>query len=118
MKKLLYFISIIVIVFLVSAFIPMNTSKKNCVEVTGIIKSISEGGARDLVFELEDDKIRYYINRGLDNRFELEKSKVKFIGKKVTLNYANSWTPLAPFGTTNKHIKQISIENKEVYSEF
>lgn len=96
----------------------MNTSKKSSVEISGIIKSISKGGVNDLVFELENDKIKYYINRGLENKFEIEKSKINFVGKKTTLNYANSWTPLAPFGTTNKHIIQISIENKIVYSEF
>lgn len=118
MKKVLYLISIVVVLFLVSAFVPINTSKKNSIEISGIIKSISESGVNDLVFELENDKIRYYINRGLENKFEIEESKINFVGKKTTLNYAKSWTPFAPFGTTNKHIVQISIENKVVYSEF
>ena len=118
MKKIIYILLIIVFAFFALALIPINTSKDNCVIVSGSIKSISEGGVKDLVFELENDKTTYYINRGLENGFQLEKSKNDFIGKKVTLNYAKSWTPLAPFGTTCKHITQISVDGKEVYSEF
>lgn len=118
MKKILLFIALVLLTFLIIGLKPIDTSKENSIEVVGIIKSVSEGGAKDLVFELENNKITYYINRGLENGFELDKSKSEFVGKKVTLNYAKSWTPLAPFGTTCKHITQISIDNKEVYSEF
>lgn len=118
MKKIIYILLIIIFAFFALALIPINTSKDNSVEVSGTIKSLSEGGVKDLVFELENDKTTYYINRGLENRFDLEKSKTDFIGKKVTLNYAKSWTPLAPFGNKSKHITQISIDGKEVYSEF
>ena len=118
MKKLLLFIVLVVLIFLIIGLKPIDTSKENSIEITGIIKSVSEGGEKDLVFELENEETTYYINRGLENGFELDKSKSDFIGKKVTLNYAKNWTPLAPFGTTCKHITQISIDNKEVYSEF
>jgi hypothetical protein len=117
MKKVVFILGLILLTFIIIGLKPIDTSKENSVEVTGIIKSVSEGGAKDLVFELENDEITYYINRGLENKFELDKSKSEFVGKKVTLNYAKSWTPLAPFGTTCKHITQISIDNKEVYSE-
>ena len=89
----------IIFAFFALALIPINTAKENSVEVSGTIKSLSEGGAKDLVFELDNDKTTYYINRGLENGFELDKSKTDFIGKKVTLTYAKSWTLLAPFGT-------------------
>ena len=72
----------------------------------------------DLVFELQNDKTTYYINRGLENGFDLEHSRKKYSGKKVILSYAKSWTPLAPLGTTSKHITQISIDGKEIYSEW
>jgi hypothetical protein len=118
MKKNIYISIIVVFAFFALASIPINTSKENSIAISGTIKSIYEGGVKDLVFELENDKTTYYINRGLENGFHLDKSKTDFIGKKVTLNYAKSWTPLAPFGTTCKHITQISIDGKEVYSEF
>lgn len=118
MKKLFYFIITLFSIILITAFIPINTSKENSIEVTGTIKSIHKEGINDLVFELENDKITYYINWGLENGFKLDKSKTDFIGKKATLNYAKNWTPLAPFGTKSKHITQIFIDNKEIYSEF
>jgi hypothetical protein len=118
MKKVLLFIALVLLIFLIIGLKPIDTSKENSVEIIGVIKSVSEGGAKDLVFELENQKITYYINRGLENGFYLDKSKREFVGKKVTLNYAKNWTPFAPFGTTCKHITQISIDNKEVYSEF
>lgn len=118
MKKILLFIVLVLLTFLIIGLKPIDTSKENSIEITGIIKSVSEGGTKDLVFELENEETTYYINRGLENGFQLNKSKSEFVGKKVTLNYAKSWTPLAPFGTTCKHITQISIDNKEVYSEF
>lgn len=118
MKKALLIIGLILLTLILIGLRPIDTSKENSVEVIGIIKSVSEGGVKDLVFELENDEITYYINRGLENGFQLDTSKSDFIGKKVTLNYAKNWTPLAPFGTTCKHITQISIDNKEVYSEF
>jgi len=118
MKKVVFILGLILLTFIIIGLKPIDTSKENSVEVTGIIKSVSEGGAKDLVFELENNKTTYYINRGLENGFQLDTSKSDFVGKKVTLNYAKSWTALAPFGTTCKHITQISIDNKEVYSEF
>ncbi|KGD69622.1 hypothetical protein LG45_02380 [Flavobacterium aquatile LMG 4008 = ATCC 11947] len=118
MKKIIYILLIIVFAFFALALIPINTSKENSIVISGTVKSLSEAGIKDLVFELENDKTTYYINRALENGFQLEKSKTEFIGKKVTLNYAKGWTPLAPFGTTCKHITQISVDGKEVYTEF
>lgn len=118
MKKIIYILLIIVFAFFALALIPINTSKENSIVISGTVKSLSEAGIKDLVFELENDKTTYYINRALENGFQLEKSKTEFIGKKVTLNYAKGWTSLAPFGTTCKHITQISVDGKEVYTEF
>lgn len=118
MKKNVYIAIVIIFAFFALALFPINISKDNNVEISGTIKSVSEGGVKDLVFELENNKITYYINRGLENGFNLKKSKTNYEGKKATLTYSKSWTPLAPFGTTSKHITQISIDNKEVYSEF
>lgn len=118
MKKLIYIIIAIVIAFLAIGLKPIDITKSNSTKVTGIVKSISEGGVKDLIFELENDKITYYINRGLENGFQLEKSKNDFVGKIVSISYAKNWTPLAPFGTTSKHIVEILVDDKTIYSEF
>ena len=118
MRKVIYVAATIVLVFFASALIPMNTSKENCVEVSGIVKSVSEAGVKDLVFELENHKINYYINRGLENGLEIQKAKADYLGKKAVINYVDCWTILAPLGTSSKHIAQISIDGKEIYSEW
>ncbi len=116
MKKIILLLLFAVIVILI--FSPVNTSKENSTEVKGIVKNITEGGVKDAVFELENDSISYYINRGLENRFTLAKLNKDFVGKEVTISYAKNWTPLAPFGTTSKHLTQIKLQDSIIYTEF
>lgn len=119
MKKTILIIGGVIFIFLITiSFRPLDNSKENSFQVSGVLESVSEGGVKDLVFKLEDDKITYYINRGLENGFSLEKIKTDYVGKKVVLNYAKAWTILAPFGTNSKHITQISVDGKEIYSEW
>jgi hypothetical protein len=119
MKKIIFKIILgVLVVFLVLVLIPINTSAENSIKVTGVVKSISEAGTSDLVFELEDKKATYYINRGLENGFTLEKTKNDLIGKKIILFYAKNWTPLAPFGTKTKHITHFVANDSVLYSEW
>jgi hypothetical protein len=119
MKKFIYiFITFIIVLFFIILSNAIDTSKENSIKITGTVKSISEGGIKDVVFELENNKTLYYINRGFENGFEIAKAQKDFEGKKITLFYAKSWTPLAPFGTYSKHITHISINDSVVYSEW
>ncbi len=119
MKKAIYiFIAFIVVVFFIILSTAVDTSKENSIEVSGIVKSISEGGVKDVVFELENHKRSYYINRGFENGFEMAKAKKDFEGKKITLFYAKSWTPIAPSGTSCQHITHISINDSVIFSEW
>lgn len=118
MKKSVYLLIITFVILLVVALIPIRASKENSVLVVGKVKNITEGGVKDIVIELDNSKITYYINRGFENSFEIEKLRKELVGKKVTLLYAKNWTPLAPFGTTSKHITLLSFNNKVLYSEF
>lgn len=118
MKKLRYLFAIIVIVFIILALRPIDTSKENSVVVIGTVTSVYEGGVKDLVFKLKDNKTTYYINRGLENGFSLQQAKNDYVGKKVVLNYAKCWTPLAPLGTSSKHITYLTINGKVKYTEW
>ena len=119
MKKIIYvFIIFIFVAFFIILSTAIDTSKENSIKVYGTVKLITEGGVKDVVFELENNKTLYYINRGCENRFEISKAKKDFEGKKITLFYAKSWTPLAHFGTCSKHITHISINDSVVYSEW
>ncbi|CAM4452389.1 hypothetical protein [Flavobacterium terrigena] len=118
MKKSVYFIVITIVVLIVLALIPVDTSKENSILVVGKVKNVSESGVKDLVIELENSKTLYYINRGFENGFEIKKSKNELLGENVVLYFAKNWTPFAPFGTTSKHITQLSLNDKVIYSEF
>lgn len=113
-----YLLLLLLVVVLILALRPIDTSKENSEIVIGTVTAVSEGGANDLVFELKNDNISYYINRGLEKGFTLSRAKKEFIGKKVVLNYAKNWTPLAPFGTSSKHITYLTIEGKIKYTEW
>ncbi|WP_333878207.1 hypothetical protein [Flavobacterium sp.] len=118
MKRILFVIILITIAFLIIGLMPVKRSKENAIVIVGKVKSVSEGGVKDLVFELENNSTAYYINRGLENGFELEDAKRQFTGKNITLFYADSWTPLAPFGTTSKHISHAIVNDTVVYNEW
>ncbi|WP_284651320.1 hypothetical protein [Flavobacterium terrisoli] len=118
MKKIGYFFIVIIVVLFIIILAPICTADENWTKVSGTVKSISEGGVEDLVFELENEEIVYYINRGLENGFDLEKSKRDFTGKKVTLYYTKSWTPLAPFGKGSESVHHLLINDSIVFSEW
>jgi hypothetical protein len=46
MKKVLLILGLILLTFIIIGLSPIDTSKENSVEVTGIIKSVFEGGAK------------------------------------------------------------------------
>ena len=50
MREVAYILIIIIIAFFIIALIPMNNQKENCIKVSGTVKSVSEGGVKDLVF--------------------------------------------------------------------
>ena len=117
-KPIFIFISIIGVVCCIILSTAIDTSKGNSIKVYGTVKLIYEGGVKDVVFKLENHKTIYYINRGFENGFELVKAKKDFEGKKITLFHAKSWTPLAPFGTTCKHITHVIVNDSIVYNEW
>lgn len=118
MKKSVIFILIAIVVLLILALMPVDTSRNNSVLVVGKVVNVEEGGVKDLIIELENSKIKYYINRGVENGFKIKNARIELLGKSVQLHYAKNWTPFAPFGTTSKHITQLSLDNKILYSEF
>jgi hypothetical protein len=117
-KKTTYLFVLFLIAFIILALRPIDTSKENSVVVIGTVTKVYEGGVKDLVFKLKDNKTSYYINRGLENGFTLQQAKKDFTGKKIVLNYAKCWTPLAPLGTSCKHITYLTIDGNVVYSEW
>lgn len=118
MKKAIFIVAIAV--FALVAIVlstAIDTSMENSVKVSGTVKSISEGGVKDIVFELENDSTLYYINRGFENGFNLAKAKKDFEGKKIKLFYAKSRSPLALEGCS-KHITHAVLNDSVIFSEW
>ena len=121
-KIILAFISLIGI--LVFAFLfymivivkagPINSSKDNSVEVTGIVDDLYEDGVKDLVFKLKDDDNIYYINRALENGFDLEQAKKEFLKEEITLWYAKHRS--RPLG--GGHMMQLQHQDSIYYTEW
>ena len=90
----------------------VNTSKNNSNEVTGVVDDLYEGGVKDLVFKLKDDSKIYYINRALENGFNLKDIKSDLLGKEVTIWYANSWSK------RSYHMIQFKHQDSIYYTEW
>ena len=91
---------------------PVNTSKDNSIEVTGIVDSLYEGGVKDLVVKLENDSNIYYINRALENGFDLEGINASLLGKEVSIWYAKHRS--RPGG----HMMQLKFQDSIYYTEW
>ncbi|MBL7886611.1 MAG: hypothetical protein JNJ52_07685 [Flavobacterium sp.] len=119
MKKIILYTSLTVLaILLVLILRPIDTSAENSVKTTGIVQSVSQGGDKDLVITLKNDSLSYYINRGLENGFSLEKARNDLIGKKAIIFYAKYWTPLAPKGNTCIHLTHLVANDSVLYSEW
>jgi len=105
MKRKIIFLCISVIVlFVIIALKLISFSNKN---ISGKITKIYEGGIKDIVFEIENNESTFYINRGLENKFNLEKLKKELLGKEVSIGYSVGWTPLDPFDKRSKEILEL-----------
>lgn len=93
---------------------PINSKKENSVEVTGIVDELYEGGVKDLVFKLKGSETIYYINRALENGFNLNEAKKEFLEKEVTLWYAKHVS--RPNG--GGHMMQLQFQDSIYYTEW
>ena len=92
--------------------------RADCVVIKGVVKNIDEGGVKDVVFDLDGKQQSFYINRGIENGFEIDVLEKQLLAEDVTIYYADVWTLFAPLGTRCKHIREIRSGNWIVYSEF
>ncbi|NNE29337.1 MAG: hypothetical protein HKN16_06860 [Saprospiraceae bacterium] len=82
----------------------------------GTVERIYEGGVKDVVFRLEGDPTRYYINRGLENDLNLETLRADLLGKNVTIKYPKYWTPLDPKNCI-RHLSKLEFEGRVIFNE-
>lgn len=119
MKKIILIFSLVfVTLFIFMVLRPISVDRNNCKTITGTVTEVTEGGVKDLVIKLSGQDRILYINRGLEKKFNLPEFKDEFIGKEVTVSFADHWTPLDPFSKGGRHITELTIGQEVVYSEF
>ncbi|WP_276132159.1 hypothetical protein [Polluticoccus soli] len=85
--------------------------------ITGKVAEVSEGGAYDAVFHLEQYKSTFYINRGLQYYdFTLEGLMQLSKGKEVTISYVSQLSPFDMEGRSG-HMNRLVIGDSVVFDE-
>lgn len=117
MKILGYLSLLIAVCFMGVCLRPSpSVSAENAQFKKAVVKDITEGGIKDAVFHLEEDPHHYYINRGLENTFNLEDLKKQLVGQEVTFVYADHWTPL-DWDNKSTHIARLELGGEIIYDE-
>jgi hypothetical protein len=117
MKKIVNVIAVLFLALGILIFRPVPiSSESRSNKVTGTVKSIYEGGVKDVVFQLNETDTKYYINRGLESGLNLETLRDQLMGREVTIVFPKYWTPLDP-GNSVKHLTRLVFNEVIVYSE-
>lgn len=88
----------------------------DCLEVTGTVTRIFEGGPFDVVFVLDGEDRMFYVNRGMQRGMDLGNLRATVIGEEVTLKYPDYWTPLDPMGST-RHVSKVELGETVLFDE-
>ena len=117
MKNILIVIGVLFLIIAVLIFRPVPiVSEKNAVIEKGIVSDIYEGGVNDIVFRLENNHRRYYINRGLERGLVINSLREKLIGNQIVLKYPKHWTPL-DWNNKITHISKVEFNNEILFNE-
>lgn len=117
MKNILIVLSVMVLIIAVLVLrpVPIVSENKAIVE-KGIVTEIYDGGWKNIIFQLENNGRRFYINRGLQAGLELNSLREKLIGNLIVLKYPKYWTPL-DWNNRIKHISKVEFNNEIVFNE-
>ena len=106
-----------IISFLIIEYKSVEIPDNECEVIEGIVTGIGEGGVKDVIFTLAGTKNSFYINRGLENQFNLKDLEREILGKKVTILYSNH-TNILSGKNPSRHIRKLKIGRNTFYSEF
>lgn len=106
-------ISLLTLLLFCASCIITNPKPEACVVENIKITRITKGPLNDIVFH-DDGTDHYYINRGLELGLNLDSLNVKVLNKRVTLHLPKLLGGLV----TSKHIAQLEIEDKIIFTEF
>ena len=107
------------IVTLFSSAISSHGKRADTKEITAKLNAITTccaGG--DIIFHLDNqDNSSYYINRGVENGLKLEELQEALLDKEITVSYHKRGWNVLNYRNRAKHICEVRLENKVLYSE-
>lgn len=117
MKRIIFLISSIIIMlaigFLVLKPVPILPEEELLV-VEGKVENVFEAGEYDIVFQLADSELMFYINRGMEHGFDIEDLKRQLLGRNVTFKYPDY---KSFFGSQIKHVSVVRYKTRTIFSE-
>ena len=116
MKNLLIFGALILVVLFIFLRPVPIVPESEAITVKGKVKSIFEGGVKDVVFVLEDQASRFYINRGLENGLNLNDLQNRLVGKEVIIKYPSYWTPFDA-NKRIRHLSKLEVDGEVIFDE-
>lgn len=116
-KIVLISFSLLIFIIAVLIFRPVPiVSENKAISESGIVKEIYSNKGNDVIFVIENNERRFYINRGLENGLELNNLKEKLIGNEIVVKYPNYWTPL-DWNNSVRHISKVEFNDEIVFNE-
>jgi hypothetical protein len=109
-------LSLLVILFISIEYKATEVPEDQCKIAEGVVTEINEGGIKDVVISLGGEK-KFYINRGLDSKFELNVLQNEIVGKRVKISYSDHQSILAN-NNSSHHIRKMEIGLKTFYTEY
>lgn len=108
----------IIIAGLVILFRPITINRDNSIVFNTTVYKVSEGSEGNIILKLEQGNGTFYINHGLKKGLSLDSLQNELINQKVTVLYlkpsfAGGFSPVA----STKHITELKVGNKLIYSE-
>ena len=121
MKKVILGLAIVFgVAFLILGILCLRpvpiVEEKDAITVEGVVVGVYETGANDVFFKLNEDDVRYYVNRGTELGLNVDNLREKLIGNQVVLKYPNYWTPL-DWNNKIRHLSKIEFNNEIIFNE-
>ena len=114
MKKILFTTTIAVLSLFLIIAARQSANSENIKSYTGEVLSIEEGGIKDAVLKIRNEKNTFYINRGFET---IKTAELKsLIGKTATIYCKEGWNLLDPLNNGSKHIEKLTIKNSVFFS--
>lgn len=115
MRKLIFNCSITIALLFTIFTVKHQFDSRNPKKCIGEVLSIHEGGIKDVVLEIRNEKNTFYINRGYEN-FKMSELQ-SLIGKTVTIYFSEGLSIFNINENSSKNIEKLVVNNTTYFTE-